>query len=61
MSRPTNLTDGLRVVDLPASPRGFQIKCVWCQCSVSVSHVPGSADCLMSCDERTISQTADPW
>lgn len=55
------MPDGLVKVPAPALPNGHQIKCVWCRCTVTTSHVPGSFDCLQAGDERTISQTADPW
>jgi len=53
------MIEGLVKVDLPGSPRGYQFKCVYCRCSVSTTHQPGSLDCLQSETERSISQS-DP-
>ena len=49
---PESLPDGLFVQPAPALPRGYQIKCSICRCSVGTDHVAGSADCMMLAQER---------
>ena len=53
---PKKLREGLRVQMAPALPRGYQIKCDGCHCSVSLDHVPCSADCEEARRERLDSQ-----
>lgn len=49
---PSILPDGLFVQPAPALPRGYQIKCSICRCSVQTDHVAGSLDCMMLVEER---------
>ena len=44
--------DGLWVQLAPALPRGFQVKCEACGCSVSLGHDVNGDDCRLLQDER---------
>lgn len=58
-SVPTVLPVGLIKVPTPCLPRGFQIKCSSCRCSVTPTHVPGSQDCDEARVEREWSMADD--
>lgn len=57
MTAQEQLPGGLFVQPAPALPKGHQIKCSRCGCTVATTHVPGSWDCDDARTERTRSQS----
>lgn len=49
---PVVLTPGLHVQPAPRLPRGFQIKCSSCRCTVDRNHRPDSDECMQDRLER---------
>lgn len=49
---------GMDILKVPAPklPRGFQLKCIQCGCSVQPGHQPGYDDCEVARDERDASR-----
>lgn len=52
---PHVLGEGLYVSEAPALPSGYQIRCIFCGCSVGAGHKPGSIECQNDKAEREIS------
>lgn len=56
---PAVLTPGLYVQPAPALPRGHQIKCSSCRCTVDRHHRPDSDECMQDRLEREWSMADD--
>jgi len=52
MIDPRRIPEGLYIVETPALPDGYQIRCVGCGCSVDIEHVPMSELCSLAREDR---------